>query len=128
TSDSMAVYDIAGKGFTRLRGTVGIEKKCMQDDISPATRFFVFDRQPDMEHLVEVASGTPAPSPQGPFTKDQLVDRIFVQALGRTPTPAERKLALAALEDPNRPDSPSASGLADLLWSVSMLPEFQMIH
>jgi len=128
TSDSMVVYDIGGKGFTRLRGTVGIEKKCMQDDISPATRFFVFDRQPDMEHLVEVASGTPAPSPKGPFTKDQLVNRIFVQALGRTPTPAERKLALAALDDPNKPDSPSTSGLADLLWSVSMLPEFQMIN
>ena len=128
TSDSMVVYDLAGKGFTRLRGTVGIEKKCMQDDISPATRFFVFDRQPDMEHLVEVASAMPTPAPKGPFTKDQLVNRIFVQALGRTPTPAERKLALAALEDPNKPDSPSASGLADLLWSVSMLPEFQMIH
>jgi len=128
TAESAVVYDIAGKGFTRLRGTLGIEKSCMLDEISPAVRFFVFDRQPDMEHLVKVASETPFPRVPGPFTKDQLIERIFVEALGRQPDAAERKLAEAALADPKQPDTISASGLADLLWSVAMLPEFQMME
>ncbi|MGH9664635.1 MAG: DUF1549 and DUF1553 domain-containing protein, partial [Bryobacteraceae bacterium] len=128
TAASVVVYDIAGKGFTRLRGTVGLERKCMQSDISPAVRFFVFGRRPDMEHLVQVAPETPVPSARGPFAKDRLIDRIFLEALGRSPDGAERKIAEASLIDPKHPDKVSASGLADLLWSVAMLPEFQMIE
>jgi hypothetical protein len=119
TAPSTVVYDISGRGFTRIRGTVGLEKSCMRSDISPAVRFFVFDNAPDPERLVEVSPETPiAPVPH----YGDLIERIFLQALGRLPTPAERGLANAALA------KQPVDGLADLLWSVAMLPEFQLIH
>ena len=36
------------------------------------------------------------------------VDRVFMHALGRPPSPAERRLAVAAIADPARPGRPSA--------------------
>ena len=48
-----------------------------------------------------------------------MAERIWVQALGRRPTASERSLALDSMKQPG--------GLADLLWSVFMLPEFQFI-
>ena len=45
-----------------------------------------------------------------------------------TACPAERSVAEAALRDPSRGNRPSAEGLADLLWAVTMKPEFQLIY
>ena len=39
----------------------------------------------------------------------------------------ERTLATAYLTDPAHGDTISPDGLADLIWSVAMLPEFQLI-
>ena len=115
----LAVYDVAGKGFARMEGKIEIDRKCMSSEINPQVRAFIFDRAPDMERLVAASPETPFDaSPQG----TQLIDRIFEQALSRPPTAAERRLATAAL------NPPTASGLADLIWSVAMLPEFQMIR
>lgn len=59
---------------------------------------------------------------QGPET-GALVDRVFRQALGRGPTPQESELAAGLLGA-----RPRAEGVEDLLWSVAMLPEFQLVY
>jgi len=95
---------------------------------SVLARFFVFDRQPGMDRLVPPNPETPLPA--GPVLKSEAecVDRVYWYALGRAPTPGERGIAEAALHDPAHPSKPSADGLADLLWSVMMTPEFQLVR
>ena len=52
-----------------------------------------------------------------------LVQKIYQQALGRKPTAAERKLAENLVgKTANR------EGVEDLLWAMTMLPEFQLIY
>ena len=53
---------------------------------------------------------------------------MFWQALARAPSAAERTIALRAVSDPSRPRGLAATGVADLLWSVLMKPEFQLIY
>jgi hypothetical protein len=119
---SRLVYDIAGRGFTRFRGVVSIEKACLRDDVQPRARFFIFDVEPNMARLVPVGGEPPVPTVQGPHTTSELVARIFEHAMGRTPTAEERRVAEAAV------GSSSAAGLADLLWSLLMSPDFQLIY
>jgi len=52
----------------------------------------------------------------------ELVDQLYAQALGRAPTGTERQLCAEMLGP-----SPSAENIEDLLWSLVMLPEFQLI-
>jgi hypothetical protein len=52
---------------------------------------------------------------------------VFRHALGRLPTDGERRLAQSALRR-DHDTRPSADGLADLLWAVTMKPEFQFIY
>ncbi len=54
---------------------------------------------------------------------EAMVDEVFERALGRTPTKAERRLSTEALGA--RPDQ---AAIEDLLWSVVMLPEFQVVR
>ncbi len=56
-------------------------------------------------------------------SQNSIVDEIFWQALGREPTQDERKTALAVAGSPVQQE-----GIEDLLWIVSMLPEFQLIY
>ncbi|MFM8271168.1 MAG: PSD1 and planctomycete cytochrome C domain-containing protein [Gemmata sp.] len=56
-------------------------------------------------------------------TPEELADFVFVRALSRKPTAAERDAAKKLLGD-----RPSAESLADLLWAVVMLPEFQLVR
>ncbi len=51
------------------------------------------------------------------------VRSIFRQGLGRSPTAREASLAADMVGSPV-----VAAGVEDLLWSVAMLPEFQLIH
>jgi hypothetical protein len=127
---SRLVYDIAGRGFTRLRGQVGLENATSDigATLNPSVRFFVFDTEPNMERLLPPAPGGPLPAAPPPGSIRDAVDRIFVHALGRAPSAAERRLAEGALADPSRPGRPPAEGLADLLWAVFMKPEFQLIY
>lgn len=125
---SRLIFDIAGKGYTRFRGTVAIENREITSDLNPHVRFFVFDKQPDMERLTPVAPDTPLPPPPMLKTASEAVDRIFWYALGRAPLPAERTAATEALTDSARPGHVSPEGLADLLWAVLMKPEFQLIQ
>ena len=52
-----------------------------------------------------------------------LAGTIFKTALGRLPTPAEATAVREILGD-----SPTESSVADCLWAVVMLPEFQLIR
>lgn len=54
---------------------------------------------------------------------DDLARKIYLRALGRTPTKDELAIALQLTGSP-----PTVQGTEDLLWSVTMLPEFQLIH
>jgi cytochrome c553 len=52
-----------------------------------------------------------------------LAEQVFVRALGRKPGAEELAAARGLIGE-----KPSANGLADLLWVVIMLPEFQLIR
>jgi mono/diheme cytochrome c family protein len=54
---------------------------------------------------------------------DELAAAIYAQALGRQPSSDERVAARELVGSP-----PTPEGLADLLWVVFMLPEFQLIR
>jgi hypothetical protein len=127
---SVLAYDLSRRGFTQFRGVMGIENR--QSDIgstlNPATRFYVFDAEPDLERLVPPAPGAPLPRPAPLTTIAATIDRVFRHALGRAPTAAERQIAEAALRSPGRGERPSPEGLADLLWAIMMKPEFQLIY
>ena len=126
--NSVLVYDIAGEGFTRFTGAPGHEAVPLIQGESVLARFFVFDKQPAMDRLVPPKPETPLPIDAAAKTAAEAVDRVYWYALGRAPAPAERRVAEGALTDATRPDRPSADGLADLLWSVMMTPEFQLVR
>ncbi len=127
---SVLTYDITGKGFTRFRGTIGIENRVgdIGATLNPQLRFFVFDTAPIMERLLPPSPGSPLPAGPTLSTIPEAIDRVFRHALGRQPSVAERRLAEEALRDPARGTRPSPEGLADLLWAVVMKPEFQLIY
>lgn len=51
------------------------------------------------------------------------LDHVYRHALSRSPSPQEREIALELLEQPA-----SAEGVADFLWVLLNLPEFQLIN
>ncbi|MCH7988362.1 MAG: DUF1553 domain-containing protein [Planctomycetes bacterium] len=53
----------------------------------------------------------------------KLVNAIYQTALGRKPTPDERTTAMEIVGTPT-----TAEGVQDLLWIITMLPEFQLIY
>jgi hypothetical protein len=59
------------------------------------------------------------PTASGP----QLIDGIYLKALGRQPTAGERTAATELLGSPV-----TREGVEDLLWVLFMLPEFQLIY
>ena len=54
---------------------------------------------------------------------DKLVDSVFMQALGRRPTPQERAVLVKEMGV-----RPSRQSIEDLLWMVLLLPEFQFVR
>lgn len=54
---------------------------------------------------------------------NRLIATLFLQGVGRDPLPAEVELGRALVGTP-----PAADGLQDLIWSMAMLPEFQLIY
>ena len=59
-NDSRLVYDIAGQGFTRLRGGIDVDNDRAEigSTLNPALRFFIFDTEPNMDRLLP-----PSPEP-----------------------------------------------------------------
>ena len=90
---SRLVYDIAGRGFTRFRGSIALDNPRSEigATLNPAVRFFVFDVEPNMDRLLPPSPQLPlAPGP--PLTTvAEAVDRVFLHALGRAPSPVERQ-------------------------------------
>jgi hypothetical protein len=125
---SVLVYDISGKGFTRFRGTPGLENVALAQGETVLSRFFVFDQEPSMDRLVPPNPQTPLPA--GPVVKTvpEVVDRVFRYTLGRAPSSTERQIAEATLTASPDTGKLSADGLADLLWAILMRPEFQLIY
>jgi hypothetical protein len=125
---SRLVYDISGRGVTRLRGVVGLENVSnLAQGETILGRFLIFGTEPDLDRLVPPTPGTPLPPGPRLTTATQVVDRVYWYALGRAPSAGERTIALEALADSTRRGRISAEGLADLLWAVMMTPEFQLI-
>jgi len=123
TLPSELVYDIGGHGYTRFRAIVGLEDRCLQNDIGPSVRFFVFKETPDPERLVRVDPAMPVSPPlSAPFTNDRVISTVFESMLGRQPSAQEQKLAGEMLA------ADRAKGLADLLWAIAMQAEFQFIY
>ena len=56
-------------------------------------------------------------------TSDVLVTELFWKALGREPGPQEKELSMELVRSPVQRE-----GVEDLLWSLVMLPEFQLIY
>jgi hypothetical protein len=127
---SVIVYDISGRGFTRFRGALALENPVSEigSTLNPQLRFFVFDAPPNMERLVPPAPEPPLPRPPAIATAAPLIDRLFRHALGRSPSADERRIAEEALRDPRGGNRPSVQGLADLLWAITMKPEFQLMY
>jgi hypothetical protein len=123
---SVLVFDIAGKGFARFRGSTGFEAVPLIQGETVQARFYVFDQQLNMDRLVPPNPQTPVAANKALKTVSAVVDRVYSYALGRAPTGAERRIAEAALRTPTQ--KPSADGLADLLWALMMTPEFQLIR
>jgi hypothetical protein len=53
----------------------------------------------------------------------ELVKHIYLTGLGRSPSRSETKLTASMLGSPVR-----ESGVEDVLWAITMLPEFQLIY
>jgi hypothetical protein len=51
------------------------------------------------------------------------VERTFQQSFSRKPSDEEKKVALEMLGTPVKPE-----GVADFLWALTMMPEFQLIN
>ena len=125
---SRLVYDIAGRGFTRFRGVVGLEHVSRLAQAETILgRFLIFGTEPDMDRLVPPAPGAPLPPGPRLTRATDVVDRVYWYALGRAPSAEERAIALEALVDSTRPGRISPEGVADLLWAVMVKPEFQLI-
>ena len=54
---------------------------------------------------------------------DEMVEQLYLTMLSREPTGAERSVALEILGRPA-----TQEGVADLLWTLLMLPEFQFVN
>jgi mono/diheme cytochrome c family protein len=75
------------------------------------------------ETLAKVLSKGAEQLTRGDANGRALVEDVFLRALGRRPNPRELSLSVALVGE-----RPQAEGVEDLLWSVAMLPEFQLIY
>ena len=53
----------------------------------------------------------------------ELIDRLYRNALSRSPQATEKAMAVDLLGQPTRRE-----GIEDLVWAMVMLPEFQLIY
>ena len=116
-------YNLAGKGYTRFKATVAVDKSSVRDDIGPRVRFFVFSEEPDPDQLVRVKADTPVAPPVYPRDRNSLIASLYRYSMARDATPAEVRDASEFLGHHATPE-----GLQDLLWSLFMSPEFQFIR
>ena len=114
------VYDVAGKGYTKFRASVGLDESGLRPEITAKVRFLVFTEEPDPDDLVRTIGEPPVPRPvlgEG----DALVRRLFRSALARDPGARELAEARKVL-------SAGTEGVEDLLWILFLSPEFQFLR
>jgi hypothetical protein len=70
-----------------------------------------------------IAAGAKRWRPTAAEATRAVVDRLYLAALARRPTADESAAALAMLGS-----EPTGEALEDLLWSLFMLPEFQLVR
>ncbi len=75
---------------------------------------------PDLSAILE--AGAKNIAAEG-LDRETLVQRLYRRALSRDPAPEERQLALDIVGE-----NPTAEGIADLVWMILMLPEFQHVQ
>lgn len=122
------VYQLPAGEFERLRFRLAVDDASKPSDVNPRVRFFVFDRAPDRTRLVQ-ASGRPPVDPPAPLAEvapTAAVRQLFEHALSRPPSKAETAAALELLQP--RGGRISSEGLEDLLWSLALLPDFQVLR
>ena len=130
-NNSRLVYDIAGKGFTRLRGSLDVENDRAEigSTLNPALRFFVFDAEPNMDRLLPPSPELPMPRPgAGHHRPRRRRPHLLVGARpravgGGAAGRRKRRLPIRRGRASRRP-----TAVADLLWAVLMKPEFQLIY
>ena len=107
SNPSVLVYDIAGRGFTRFRGVIGLENTRSEigSTLNPQVRFFVFDTEPNMDRLLPPLPGTPLPRAAAGHASRRRGDRsrLLARCSGALRRAAERQIAEATLTDPSRP-------------------------
>lgn len=122
TGPAEFIFDVAGKGYTRFRATVGLDESSLRYEVGGKARFFVFTKQPDPKQMIRVSGPTPVEWKQPDHDPAQLVTTIYRHALSRDPTLLERTEGVQMLKEFG------ADGLEDLLWIVFLSPEFQFIR
>jgi mono/diheme cytochrome c family protein len=70
----------------------------------------------------QLLSAKPAPS------RDVLISRVYMRALGRAPSASELKACRELLGASPGAAAPRPEAVQDLLWALVMLPEFQLIY
>jgi hypothetical protein len=114
------VYDIAGKGYTKFRASVGLDESGLRPEITAKVRFLVFTDEPNPEDLVRTMGEPPVPRPEA-GQGDALIRRLFRSAVARDPSAPELAEARRLLHD-------GSEGLEDLLWILFLSPEFQFLR
>jgi len=122
------VVDLAGKGFTRFRGSVGVDESSLRSDINPRVRFFVFTEKPDLRRLVKVSGGEPVTFESPRLNADALIDDLYLRLLSRKPNAREQAIGRDFLTGSKRGRKISSDGVEDLLWALCLTPEFQFIR
>ena len=125
---SRRVYALPTGDFDRLRFRLAINDDSKASDVNPRARFFIFDRAPDRSRLVRPSGEPPVDPPPSLSEKTpaEAIAQLFKHALSRPPTAAETRAALELLQ-PNG-ERISGDGLEDLLWSLALLPDFQVLR
>jgi hypothetical protein len=120
--------DLQRQDHAKLRIKVAISAESKASDVNARVRFFVFREKPDRNRLVEPAGQSPIGIEVSrlPAEPHAAVESVYLRSLGRAPTEDERAVAIELL----RPENGviPTDGLADLLWSMVLLPEFQVIR
>jgi hypothetical protein len=75
-----------------------------------------------------VSGSEPVPFETRSFTVDELIGEVYQRLLSRNPSPQEQAIARDFLARPQQGKKISSDGLEDLLWSLCLLPEFQLIQ
>ena len=124
---SRRVYALPPGQFQRLRFQAAVDDASQVSDVNPRARFFVFAQAPDRGRLTPPSGAPPLPEPPPLRQAEEGLRRLFVHALSRPPSSAEIAAALELLQ-PGSDGGLGVDGLEDLLWSLALLPDFQILQ